>query len=330
MNNEWIRWLARQPEEERGEILRGLPEQTQAQAAQELEEFLAQQNAPAADVVEEVPPRRHTAPRRRSTRPAMAFLILIAGAALLLTYGSGSQAAPNARAPQQTQTAPSGQTGQDATAQTSAFSWATIETRVQSDVGLVTGCDSEGFLGCSQDMNGTAWIVDAGNSSNTYLITANHVVSGDVAGTITVHLPQAGVVTAKVIAQDSADDVAEIEVTGLPSNGGLDPAGAWASCGTDTATTGQAVAEVGYPRGDYQLAMTTGQVTSVNASALITGIGVLTEDGFNAANIPGESGGPVLNQQGCVIGIADATSANDANVADFLPITDIHGLGINW
>ena len=61
--------------------------------------------------------------------------------------------------------------------------------------------------------------------------------------------------------------------------------------------------------------MTTGTVTGVNVHQFVLGLGIMTEDAYDAANIPGESGCPVFNQQGCVIGIADAVTATGASPA---------------
>lgn len=344
MANEWIRWLAEQPEEERQKAIRALPDYTRGRVDAELEAIAQQRATRAAEPVEvddedEGPDYAQLAPAKHYRRNAVMFVAIV-GVLGLLTFGlttphgQAARMAPAASASTQSHTSAPTQpdNAPPAHAATSAaYSWAQIDAKATRDVGLVSGCNKSFFgLACSGALSGTAWIVDAGQTRNTLLVTANHVVAEDQPGTITVHLPGVGVKPAKVIAHDKAHDVAMLEIEGLPQSGGLDPAGAFPSCGSDAATVDQQVAEIGYPRGDYQQAMTTGTVTGVNVHQFVLGLGIMTEDAYDAANIPGESGSPVFNQQGCVIGIADAVTATNANNGDFLPITYIHSIGVNW
>ena len=142
-------------------------------------------------------------------------------------------------------------------------------------------------------------------SSSGEILTNNHVISG--ATSIKVVLPGTGhSYTAHVVGYSKTADVAVIQVTGASNLKTL-------SIGSK-ATVGQAITALGNAGG-------TGALTS--ATGTVTGLGktITASDGqgtseqltalieINAAVQPGDSGGPLLDSAGKVIGMNTAASA---------------------
>ncbi len=135
--------------------------------------------------------------------------------------------------------------------------------------------------------SGTAFVV----SADGLLITALHVV--EAAREISVTFAGGPAVSASVVAADENTDLAVLRV---PSTG-LGPL----QLATSQATRqGEEVLVVGYPLtpilGSYDVTVTRGIVSAIRAD-----VGLIQVD---AAMNPGVSGGPVLNLQGAVVGVA--------------------------
>ena len=112
----------------------------------------------------------------------------------------------------------------------------------------------------------------------------------------------------------SATDLAivKVDATGLPALG-LD-----ASKGL---AIGDDVIAIGTPLGDYPGSVTTGIVSGLGRSISIRGLGTL--DGLiqtDAAVNPGNSGGPLLDGAGRVVGITTATSSSAQGISFAIPI----------
>lgn len=360
MQDDWLQWIAGRPADEQDKILSGFSPATAERIRSELA-ALARAQEPEPDEPEDepetAPPIEYDEPedepddepsRGFSFRTVLAMCALV-GFLSWLTFGHGVAlsalriGAP-ATPPQTTKHAHTVQTAPKTTPQAKpqtapatakpsgpkTYTWAQLKARVSDSVGLVTACQHAlPLLGCASGNSGTAWVLDTGYSGSTELITANHVIAGAHTDMITVRFPKVGLVKAKINLVDKKHDIATLTVKHLKLPG-IYPAGAFSICGSDTAKVGQQVAEFGYPRGFFQQALSTGKVTAVNQTILVTGLGLHKEDAYTAANIPGESGGPVLNREGCVIGIADAVSSSNANNASFLPITVLHNVGVSW
>jgi putative serine protease PepD len=148
---------------------------------------------------------------------------------------------------------------------------------------------------------GTGFVVDA----QGHIVTAAHVVDG--ASSVTVKLQDGTTRTATVLGKDDATDVAVIRID--PSGLTLHPLtlGSSASVGV-----GAEVAAIGDPFG-YARSISTGIVSGVDRTIQApNGFTVAHAIQTDAAMNPGNSGGPVLDASGNVIGIADqiATGGN--------------------
>jgi len=142
------------------------------------------------------------------------------------------------------------------------------------------------------------------------VLTNNHVIRG--ATTITVIVPATGRrYSASVMGYDIADDVALIKMNGAA---GL----ATATRGNSaTLKIGAATTAVGNANGGGKLVITKGRITGLNRTITVndeqggrTQLSGLIET--SARLVPGDSGGPLLNAAGRVIGMDAAGSATFA------------------
>jgi S1-C subfamily serine protease len=134
-------------------------------------------------------------------------------------------------------------------------------------------------------------------SSDGYVITNNHVVAG--ATKIEVALPDGRDFEATLIGRDPATDMAVIKIygAGLKAIGFAD---------SKRVQVGQIAIAVGNPYG-FQYSVTAGVVSALGRT-LRSESGRLIDDVIqtDAALNPGNSGGPLVNSQGDVIGVNTA------------------------
>jgi S1-C subfamily serine protease len=142
------------------------------------------------------------------------------------------------------------------------------------------------------------------------VLTNNHVIRG--ATTITVIVPASGRrYSASVLGYDISDDIALIKLDG---GSGL----AVATRGNSaTLKLGAATTAVGNANGGGRLVITKGRVTGLNRSITVSDEqgGTSRLSGLiqtSARLVPGDSGGPLLDAAGRVIGVDSAGSANYA------------------
>jgi len=148
---------------------------------------------------------------------------------------------------------------------------------------------------------GTGFVVDA----QGHIVTAAHVVDG--ATSVTVKLEDGTTRKATVLGKDDATDVAviKIDASGLT----LHPLTLGSSASLDV---GADVAAIGDPFG-YARSISTGIVSGVDRTIEApNGFTVAHAIQTDAAMNPGNSGGPVLDADGKVVGIADQI-ATDGN-----------------
>jgi putative serine protease PepD len=149
---------------------------------------------------------------------------------------------------------------------------------------------------------GTGFVVDG----KGHILTAAHVVDG--ASSITVKLQDGTTRTATVLGKDDATDVAVIKID--PSGLKLHPLALGSSASLNV---GEGVAIIGDPFG-YQRSLSTGIVSGVDRTIQApNGFTVAHAIQTDAAMNPGNSGGPVLDASGQVIGIVDQIATNGSS-----------------
>jgi putative serine protease PepD len=150
---------------------------------------------------------------------------------------------------------------------------------------------------------GTGIVIDTKGD----ILTASHVVAG--ASSITVKFLNGTVRTATVLGTDTSNDASVLHVT--QSGLTLHPL---ALGSTSSLVVGDPLAVVGDPFG-YNRSLSTGVVSALDRT-------IQAPDGYLIAHAlqtdaslnPGNSGGPVLNAQGQVVGIADQIATSSSNV----------------
>ena len=162
--------------------------------------------------------------------------------------------------------------------------------------------------------SGSGFIYD----SDGLILTNHHVIDG--ATSLTVILADGTEHAATVVTSDATLDLAvvRIDATNLPT----------LALATGDAQVGQSVIAIGTALGQYELSVTTGVVSGVNRSLTASDgprqgngealSGVLQHD---AALNPGDSGGPLLDLAGNVIGINTAVAGDAQGIGFAVPIS---------
>ncbi|MEZ4899812.1 MAG: trypsin-like peptidase domain-containing protein [Saprospiraceae bacterium] len=134
-------------------------------------------------------------------------------------------------------------------------------------------------------------------SSDGMVVTNCHVVQGQ--SDIQVNLPDGLAVPGTLVGQDPSTDIALVQVHGFKS-------GHLKFANSDELQVGQIAIAMGNPFG-FQYSLTAGVVSALGRT-LRTESGRLIDDVIqtDAALNPGNSGGPLLNSQGLVIGVNTA------------------------
>ena len=154
-------------------------------------------------------------------------------------------------------------------------------------------------------------------SSDGYILTCAHVVSG--ASQITVTIGDTDY-TAAVVGEDDTSDVAVLKIDA----DGLTPATVGDS---DSLSVGDSVLAVGNPLGELGGTVTSGIVSALNRSVTIQGTSstnTMSLIQMDASVSPGNSGGGLFNMNGELIGLVNAkSSSSDAEGLGFaIPIND--------
>ncbi|MGI4758778.1 MAG: trypsin-like peptidase domain-containing protein [Janthinobacterium lividum] len=145
-------------------------------------------------------------------------------------------------------------------------------------------------------------------SSDGYIVTNNHVVEGATQIKVTLH--DRRVLTGKVVGTDKLTDIAVVKIDAHDL-----PAISWGD--SSKLQPGQTVLAFGSPFGVLQFSVTRGIVSAVNRSAPFstdarTPGGLIQTD---AAVNPGNSGGPLVNVHGELIGINQMIATNSGSFA---------------
>jgi len=171
----------------------------------------------------------------------------------------------------------------------------------------------------SKDSNiGTGFIVDA----NGWIITNQHVVSSTTA-TYKVVTSDGKQYDVTEVARDDANDIAILRIDAKDL--------VVLELGdSDNLVAGQNVIAIGTPLGEYSGSVTKGIISgldrTVSAGSSWFGTTVKTYEGViqtDAAVNPGNSGGPLLDGQGRVVGVNFATTSGADNISFALPINRV-------
>ena len=252
--------------------------------------------------------------RRRSitTRGLVALVALTAvvssaaGAGLLLATGAGGGTTSTTitEAPTTaTASATTGGRGLDAGALYSAAAPGVVD--ITSRGVTTTSGGGSPFGGPSQSQStatGTGFVVDG----KGHIVTAAHVVDG--ASSITVKFQDGTTRTARLLGKDNATDVAVLSVD--PSGLTLHPLALGSSAELGV---GDQLAAIGDPF-TYERSMSTGIVSGLDRTiSAPNGFTVAHAIQTDAALNPGNSGGPVLDAGGKVVGIVDQIATNGSS-----------------
>jgi len=172
------------------------------------------------------------------------------------------------------------------------------------EIDVTTG--GAGLHGFSQGGQGSGFVVDTAGD----ILTNNHVVDG--ATTVQVVFNDGKTASATVLGKDAADDLAIVKVDGSAVSG-IKPLVLADSAGVKP---GQTAIAIGSPYGlnnSIAVGVISGLNRSVQGSSLT---GMIQTD----ANIqPGNSGGPLLNSTGEVIGINTAFEGQGTGIGFAVP-----------
>ena len=179
--------------------------------------------------------------------------------------------------------------------------------------------DSEKNL--SEVSSGTGFIV----SADGLVVTNKHVVSDEEAEYV-IFLDDGTSLDAKVLAKDTLNDIAILQISGDDSRIGSLPA---LSFGDSSALkVGDPVIAIGNALGEYANTTTAGIVSATDRQIMASGTGFGAESLVNliqtdAAINPGNSGGPLLNLAGEVIGMNTAIDTTASGIGFAIPSNDV-------
>jgi len=151
--------------------------------------------------------------------------------------------------------------------------------------------------------------------SDGFILTNNHVIES--AGRITVTLADGRVFRAEVVGADSAIDVALLRISGATN---LPEA---AIGNSDELRVGEWVCAIGNPLG-YEHSLTVGVVSFIGRKLFDASLDdyIQTDAAINFGN----SGGPLINSRGEVIGINSAISSRASSIGFAVPINQAIGI----
>lgn len=192
-----------------------------------------------------------------------------------------------------------------------------------SVVSIVTSTKTTNFFG--QDYESAAAGTGIIVTNDGYVLTNKHVING--ATSINVVLDDGTTYeNVELVATDPLNDVAFLKIKDASN---LTPATLGDS---KTLTVGQQVMAIGNALGQYQNTVTVGVVSGLGRSVTASdGSGYNTETlsdmiQTDAAINSGNSGGPLVNAAGEVIGINTATSTSAENMGFAIPISSVKGM----
>jgi serine protease Do len=157
--------------------------------------------------------------------------------------------------------------------------------------------------------SGSGFIIDP----NGYVLTNHHVVAG--ADRVTVTLSDGRSFRASVVGTDAATDVALLHIQ-VAERLPVAPLG-----DSDGLRVGEWVCAIGNPLGVYVHSVTVGVVSFLGRKLFDQSLDAYIQT--DAAISVGNSGGPLINARGQVVGITTAVSAQAASIGFAIPIAQV-------
>lgn len=270
-------------------------------------------------------PAGSAAPRRRAWIPVVVTLVIVAMLAVAAVIASTRLTARDEAAGAVASSMASiGQSGSTTlpVAGSSAENpdWAAVASAVQASVVSIAVRTNGG------EALGSGVVVD----SSGHVVTNNHVVEGLAGDTVQVTLSDGRIYDAKVAGTDASTDLAVVTIQNPPSDLAVAQFGDSAQV-----RVGDPVMAVGNPLG-LANTVTTGIVSAVDRPVSPSASGQTTGAVTNAIQIdaavnPGNSGGPLFNVHGQVIGITSsiATTSSDSGSIGLgfaIPVDLVHNI----
>ncbi len=231
---------------------------------------------------------------KAATLAAVTGISILAGAALTLTFADDDAAAPSASA--------TAEGGSVPISSVTASGFPALVERVSNSVVAIRTVVGTGFRQGSG--TGTGIVVD----KDGHIVTNYHVIEG--AREVSVEFVDGTVVAGTVVRTDEANDLAVVRVSAAA--GLLAPA---TFADSSLVHPGETVFAIGNPFG-LDFTVTSGIVSAVNRTSPAEGVGGEQLRGMiqtDAAVNPGNSGGPLFNAAGEVIGINTAIENPSGN-----------------
>jgi putative serine protease PepD len=242
---------------------------------------------------------------RRPRGPIGVTVLIAAGTALVTAVATAFTVTSLTSRAAQTRPASIAQIGQSTTAgvpvegsSDASPSWEAVAEAVKPSVVAITVTTSQG------DAEGSGMIL----TSDGDVLTNDHVVEGAQDGRVLVTLSDGRMYEALIVGTDPTTDLAVVRITDAPSD--LTPV---ALGDSETVAVGQEVMAVGNPLG-LQNTVTTGIVSAVDrpvTTALSDESDPVVTNAIqvDAAVNPGNSGGPLFDGSGRVIGVTSSIAA---------------------
>lgn len=218
-------------------------------------------------------------------------------------------------------TVPGSGSGSEGGSTGSGSSTATLDTTTATDeqqAGVVLISTVLGYQ--SAEAAGTGVVL----TSDGLVVTNNHVVAGATEITVTIGTTGESY-TATVVGTDATADVAVLQLEGASglTTAALDD-------DQDAVATGDAVTAVGNAEGGGVLLAAAGTVTGLDESITTQSEGAAAGESLtglievDADVVSGDSGGPLLDDEGEVIGITTAASSGSSDITGYaIPIEDV-------
>ncbi len=182
---------------------------------------------------------------------------------------------------------------------------------VEKCINGVVGVNAEVYSDFAMISSGSGIILDR----DGYIVTNEHVISGG--DSITVTLSDDRIFSAEVIGGDVFTDIAVIKIEA----DGLEPAEFGDS---EEVKVGETAIAIGNPTGQLMGTVTAGIISALSRNIMINN-NLMTLIQTDASINSGNSGGPLLNRYGQVIGINSAkiSSANYEGLGFAIPINSV-------